>query len=102
MHRPPKAMLVILVGVSAATFSFFFLVMRPRIRPHSPAPNEGARLTETDKSTRPAGLPTEKLPNPCDSIFTLVCGNRQILEDPTGVVQPDIRGEVEALRIYET
>lgn len=37
----------------------------------------------------------------CDNLHAYVCAHRRILEDPTGLVQPDVAGEVEALRIYE-
>ena len=38
----------------------------------------------------------------CVDFYQVVCKDNQVISDPTGSVQPDINGEVEALRLYET
>ncbi len=38
----------------------------------------------------------------CEHFYQTACTPKEIIHDPTGSVQPDIKGEVEALRLYET
>ncbi len=38
----------------------------------------------------------------CAELFHHACTRRGITADPSGVVQPNVRGELEALRLYET
>lgn len=37
----------------------------------------------------------------CRGFYKVICQGKEIVTDPTGIVQPDVRGEVEALRLYE-
>jgi hypothetical protein len=53
----------------------------------------------------PEKISSEKLPSKialCEDFYSTICKSNEIVTDPTGSVQPDIRGEVEALRLYET
>ncbi|MCX6104160.1 MAG: hypothetical protein NT000_13010, partial [Proteobacteria bacterium] len=38
----------------------------------------------------------------CEHFYQTACAPKEVIHDPTGSVQPDIKGEVEALRLYET
>lgn len=70
-------------------------------------------LPERELPRRVVELPSE-LPEPqpipepsptleaCESLFAVACGKIPLLQDPTGIVQPDAAGEIEALRVYET
>ncbi len=46
----------------------------------------------------PSKILTESL---CTHFYQTVCLSNEVVSDPTGSVQPDIKGEVEALRLYE-
>ena len=37
----------------------------------------------------------------CDDIYRNICSKRGVTRDPTGVVRPDVDGELQALRAYE-
>lgn len=37
----------------------------------------------------------------CEEFYRTVCETNNVVSDPTGSVEPDIKGEVEALRMYE-
>lgn len=44
--------------------------------------------------------PPREGPN-CRDLYALACGRRDVTADPSGVVQPNVKGEIEALRLYE-
>jgi uncharacterized protein YecE (DUF72 family) len=37
----------------------------------------------------------------CEKLYDATCGHREVIQDVTGAVQSDARGEIEALRLYE-
>lgn len=43
----------------------------------------------------------ETLPTICGNFFKVACENKKVFHDPTGVVDPDLKGEISALRLYE-
>lgn len=45
--------------------------------------------------------PPNKSEQICNNFYQSVCKNTEEVSDPTGIVQSDIKGEVEALRLYE-
>ncbi len=59
-----------------------------------------ARDTQSQSQAAP---PTEiiRAKMHCQDLFHTACQRRGITSDPSGEVQPNIRGEIEALRLYE-
>jgi len=60
---------------------------------------------ETSSSQESMGEASLRVPNfveqLCSNFYQVVCKKTEVLSDPTGTVQSDIKGEVEALRLYE-
>lgn len=55
--------------------------------------NESPRNNEFETSAKTFSL--------CEKFYKTVCRGQDVVSDPTGSVQPDVKGEVEALRLYE-
>jgi hypothetical protein len=62
-------------------------------QPQSPAPPAPAQGPRVPASTAPR--------NACTQMYRTVCQKRGETRDPTGVVRPDVDGELQALRTYE-
>src|SRR5687768_2237610 len=61
-----------------------------------------AELSDLPVAAAPGGAPaSEPARFSCRNFYHLICGRRRPAADPTGIVQADVRGEVEALRLYE-
>lgn len=72
-------------------------------RESTPLENPPAPRTEPPERAKSIdAFPLEASAVGCKDLYSLVCGDRRLLEDPTGGVDTDLKGEVEALRIYET
>ena len=61
---------------------------------------EPAHFNSGSCTTPAAGSESEK-EDPCLHVYALICHRGKVVEDPTGDVEPDVAGEVEALRLYE-
>src|SRR4051812_30573271 len=46
--------------------------------------------------------PASSAHNACTQMYRTICQKRGETRDPTGVVRPDVDGELQALRTYET
>lgn len=45
--------------------------------------------------------PASVSPLKCDHFFKAICKVRGVTRDPTGIVRPDVQGEIQTLRLYE-
>ena len=67
------------------------------------------RVASSESVSSPSPVPPPNLPSeskgekedPCQHIYSTICHRGKIIQDPTGDVEPDVAGEVEALRLYE-
>ncbi len=98
------AKLSAIVALAAAGFSFAVFNHRhvaesEHDRAPAPAPN-----ADISSARGPAQAPPPSIATPppiCSHFYENVCQKRGLTRDPTGIVRPDIDGEIQALRIYE-
>lgn len=64
---------------------------------HSPALPQARILASSAAQADDSAPPID----PCRDIYRTVCRKRGLTRDPTGSVQPDVAGELRALRTYE-
>lgn len=63
--------------------------------------NQSSPLEQLEASSKVPSNEASKLEMLCQNFYQMVCDDSKVVTDPTGSVHPDIKGEVEALRLYE-
>ncbi len=86
-----------LVAVSAGVY--LANAVRVALLPSTIEASVVSAHTEVVPHAKPSGGETAH--RLCDQLYKTVCQKRGVTHDPTGVVRPDMDGEIRALRTYE-
>ncbi len=98
MHPSPS--LRLWFGAMVLAFVVLWSFFSPR-RQTSSAPGANLITPPSPAIQLPSTAVPETKRMKCRELFQAACLRRGITSDPTGDVQPNVRGEIEALRLYE-
>ncbi len=102
MHGRPQLRLWFGVLVLSLVVLWSLLATKPRGELPSGIVSAGGGTPTAAPRTPSAEAPSAKSKMKCADLFQLACLRRGVTVDPSGAVQPNVRGELEALRLYET
>jgi hypothetical protein len=101
VHIPKYTARVSIILASLVVVLSIVYREKANLNPDRAVQNQSTHLDPGETSFKDPSKETTKFEMLCRNFYQMVCDDSKVVTDPTGSVHPDIKGEVEALRLYE-